>query len=388
MGYPVVPIGSLCHKTGVRDPRKKPNDGFLYVDIASIDRESKTIGAPTQTLGGDAPSRARKVIRHRDVIVATVRPNLNAVALVPSELDDQIASTGFAVLRPDETRLSSDYLYQWVKMPAFIEQLMAEVRGAQYPAVSDSDVLGAGIPLPPLEEQRRIADLLDEADRLQRLRKEANEKAQRILPALFLDMFGDPQSNPMGWEVRPLGDVCEMRSGGTPSRKNRGYYGGDIPWAKIGDLDSVDGVVASTTESITESGLAAIRGRVFPRGTVLLAMYASVGKTAIAGIPLSMNQAILGMSPTQDVLDSMYLWQFLRASQSALVGKVNEGTQKNISATIVRAHPIPLPPIDKQRAFAVVCSGSMGLHGLQADAATRQSHAVETLRSRLFAETA
>jgi len=255
------------------------------------------------------------------------------------------------------------------------------------PGLNRDDAYKVSIGVPPIEEQRRIAHLLDEADRLQRLRKEANEKAQRILPALFLQMFGDPQTNPMGWQVKPLGDVCEMKSGGTPSCKNHGYYGGNVPWVKIGDLDVPDGIVVRTEECITDAGLSAIRGRRFPEGTVLLAMYASVGKTALAGIPLSMNQAILGMKPDESVLHPMYLWQYLRASQSAFIAKVNEGTQKNISATIVRAHPIALPPIDLQRTFARACAEAVEIHGRQATASTAQSAAIATLRSRLFSFT-
>ena len=84
--------------------------------------------------------------------------------------------------------------------------------------------------------------------------------------------------------VLSLKDVCDIQSGGTPSRSNKEYWDGDIPWAKISDIEDAKGVLVITEEKITEEGLSAIRGRIFQPGTLLFAMYGSVGKTAIAGM--------------------------------------------------------------------------------------------------------
>src|SRR6266849_674598 len=96
--WPTMRLGDLLLPTEQRDPRENPSEEFSYVDIASIDNQSKTIIAAKRIIGADAPSRARKVIREGDVIVSTVRPNLNAVSVVPTNLDNEICSTGFSVL--------------------------------------------------------------------------------------------------------------------------------------------------------------------------------------------------------------------------------------------------------------------------------------------------
>ena len=101
----------------------------------------------------EAPSRARKDIRVNDLLVSTVRPNLNAVAQVTAELDGQIASTGFAVLRPDPKRIHPRYLFFRVITDAFISDMVAQAKGAGYPAVSDRIVSNHKLPLPPLPEQ-------------------------------------------------------------------------------------------------------------------------------------------------------------------------------------------------------------------------------------------
>ncbi len=161
-GWRWVKLGELCEKnTGTRDPRMKPDKSFLYVDITSVDNIKKAIGTTKIIQGRDSPSRARKVIYERDVIISTTRPNLNAVAIVPSYLDNQICSTGFCVLRTT-SELDCDYLFLFVKSTQFIKNLSRLVTGALYPAVTDKQVFSDLIPLPPLSEQKRIAAILNE----------------------------------------------------------------------------------------------------------------------------------------------------------------------------------------------------------------------------------
>lgn len=191
MKWPEIAIKKLCLPTRQIDPREKPNEVFNYVDISSVDREQKTISQTVQIVGSEAPSRARKEIKTGDILVSTVRPNLNAVAIVPPELDGQIASTGFCVLSPNGNNLIGKYLFYYTRTPNFIETLTSKVRGAHYPAVSDSDVKDLELSLLPLSEQRRIVEILDQADALRKKRAEADAKAERILTALFYKMFGE-----------------------------------------------------------------------------------------------------------------------------------------------------------------------------------------------------
>ena len=162
-------------KTGTRNPAIAPEDPFTYVDVSAIDNEEKVIVGARVLLGGQAPSRARKLIRKDDVLVSTVRPNLNAVAVVPAHLDGQVASTGFCVLRAKECVIP-EFLYFYVRSKAFVDGLCQLVAGAMYPAVTDSQVLDLPLPLPSLPEQHRIVDLLARAEGIVRLRREAQQK--------------------------------------------------------------------------------------------------------------------------------------------------------------------------------------------------------------------
>lgn len=158
----------------------------------------------------------------------------------------------------------------------------------------------------------------------------------------------------MMWTNVKLDYLCEMNSGGTPRRGVTGYYDGNIPWVKIGDIDNaIAGIITETEELITREGLRSIRGRIFPKGTLLLAMYGSVGKTAFAGVDLSTNQAILGIrikDPT--ILYDKYLKFWLDSIKQKLLNRAVGGTLQNISLGIVKQLEIPLPPLNIQKQIA------------------------------------
>ncbi|WP_304641652.1 restriction endonuclease subunit S [Pseudomonas sp.] len=156
-GWCLARVQDVAEKTEQRTPR--PDESFIYVDIGSINRNSKTISDPQRLKGAGAPSRARKVINAGDVLVSLTRPNLNAVALVPQALDQQIASTGFEVIKPK--LVEGRYLFALVRSKEFIEAISGAVQGALYPAAKSADVQFYEFPLPPLAEQKAIADKLD-----------------------------------------------------------------------------------------------------------------------------------------------------------------------------------------------------------------------------------
>jgi type I restriction enzyme S subunit len=156
------------------DPSKEmPNKTFLYVDIDSV--EEGKIRNPKRILGTEAPSRARRVIHVNDVIMSTVRPYLKAFAIVPKELDNQICSTGFAVLSC-KNNIVPYFLLSVLFSDQTISQCNRMMVGGQYPALNQSQVSEIKIPLPPLYEQQKIADIIWTVDK--KLEFERNEKAR------------------------------------------------------------------------------------------------------------------------------------------------------------------------------------------------------------------
>ncbi|MCL1665127.1 restriction endonuclease subunit S [Elizabethkingia ursingii] len=147
-----------------------------------------------------------------------------------------------------------------------------------------------------------------------------------------------------------LKDVCIIRSGGTPSRSNSDFYNSSfIPWVKVGDLDQED-IILSTEEYISEEGLLSIGNRVFEKGTLLLAMYGSVGKTAIAGTRLTCNQAVLGIDVIdKNNFDNEYLKYWFDFHKAELIFRSKGGILKNLNKGYVELLEVDFPNIEQQR---------------------------------------
>ena len=209
-----IPVGDLVESVMTWNPLRVPHqEVFNYIDLSAVDQTTKSILGAREITCGEAPSRARQLVLTGDILVSTVRPNLNGVAKVNSDLDGATASTGFCVLRPQVGRMSSSYLFHWVKSPQFVADMVTKATGASYPAVSDRIIFESLIPAPPLPEQRRIAAILDQADALRAKRREALAQLDSLTQSIFIEMFGDPVSNPKNWMTLPFSEACETRLG-------------------------------------------------------------------------------------------------------------------------------------------------------------------------------
>lgn len=160
-------------------------------------------------------------------------------------------------------------------------------------------------------------------------------------------MIKSQTSLPAGWRLSTLGEECEWGSGGTPKSTITEYYDGDIPWAIIGDLN--DGIVRSTRRSITQSGLDNSSAKIVDKGSILIAMYGSIGKLGIAGTQLATNQAIAFTKSVST--NPKYLFWYLMSIRNDLISMGKGGTQSNISQTVLKAVPFPIAPPDEQKAI-------------------------------------
>jgi type I restriction enzyme S subunit len=148
----------------------EPTYEFDYIDIGSVDSLAGIVD-PSSTTFGEAPSRARRIIRSGDVLVSTVRTYLRAIARCPRHPRPLVASTGFAVLRP--VGVDPSYLYWWLRSTGFVEQVVAQSVGVSYPAINASEIADLTVAFPSLDEQRTIAASLDASStRIQELAAE------------------------------------------------------------------------------------------------------------------------------------------------------------------------------------------------------------------------
>ena len=191
--------------------RFSSNDVIRYIDISSIDNINQCLTGTTSFKMLDAPSRAQQKVEYGDILISTVRPNLRNIAIVNDDATNLVASSGFCVLRINDAALRR-YIFYYVvgnKFTAYLEKL---TNGANYPAVKETDVRKALIPIPPKPTQLSIVTELDKLNELIRIKKEQLKDYDTLAQSIFYEMFGDPVVNEKGWEVMSLGDICEITS--------------------------------------------------------------------------------------------------------------------------------------------------------------------------------
>jgi len=333
----------------------KESTPFRYIDLSSIDRDTKEIVETSEILPSEAPSRARQIVQTNDVLVATVRPNLNGVAVVPSILNGATASTGFCVLRPKKDKLDHRFLFHWVKNPLFVGDMVSKATGANYPAVSDKTIKESEIPLPPLEEQKRIAAILDKADGIRRKRQQAMAMADEFLRSVFLDMFGDPVTNPKGWEVKKLDKVAESYDcpHSTPRWTAEGVVCIRTSNLAKGDWDFSEKRFVSEKDYISRSS----RCEILP-GDIILSREGTIGVAAMVedDMRLCLGQRLVHLKPKKKYVLSAFLLQCILklTSPEVVAGGMIGTTAQRINLKYLRSIEIPVPECKLQEKYEIV----------------------------------
>ena len=390
-GWPRVRLGEVCQSITTTDPRTKPDDYFSYVEISSINRKTKSIENPPELLGSDAPSRAKRIIHTGDVLVATTRPNLNAVALVGEELHEQICSTGLCVLRPIKTKLYSFYIYYFTMSEHFITSVSNLVQGAMYPAVTDKQVYDLNIPLPPLDEQHRIAARLSEqmaaAERARRNADQMAEAARALPSALLREIFPLRGENlPQGWRWIRLGDVCNVVSGVGFKRQYQGFTSLPIPFIKVSDMNNSRGsAVSHATNTIDEDITKVLGAKICPVGTVIFpkvggAVYTN--KKRVLASKAVFDNNIMGLVPTGVSSDWLFYWfQTIRLASLA-----NVQALPSIKGSAVKNLLLPLPSLGEQQRIVTLLNEQVAAAERARQEAEQQAEAAGAVAAALLRE--
>jgi type I restriction enzyme S subunit len=250
------------------------------------------------------------------------------------------------------------------------------------------------IPIPSLPEQKAIAQTLATVQRAIEAQEQIIQTTKELKKALMQKLFseglrGEPQKEteiglvPESWEVCTIGDVATIQSGGTPSRENpENWNGGTIPWVKTGEIDY--SMITDTEEKITPLGLANSSARIFPKGTLLMAMYGqgiTRGRVALLGIEAATNQACAAIIPLDpDKTLTHFLYYFFEFSYERLRQLGHGANQKNMSATLIRSFSLSLPSPREQQRIAESLHAidlKLSLHS------TKQAQLLALLRSLL-----
>ena len=383
------PIGDYVDKCQTWNPKSSGVGSFDYIDLSSVDKDTKSIASIERYECSDAPSRARQLVETDDVLVATVRPNLNGVTLVNGAHHGMTASTGYCVLRPDKDKLDSRFLFHWVKTGVFVQRMVDVATGANYPAVSDAKVKASKILLPPLAEQKRIAGILDAADALRAKRREALAQLDTLLQSTFLDMFGDPVTNPMGWTKVRSGELFLLppKIGTITPAAGRGYL-----VVRVGEVgESRIAFERCGRVEISEKDFAKFR---LERGdTVIARAIGSKNHLGKASFFADFDEAtvidshVMRLRPDPIKCDGLWFYSLISSDRGKFLLQQTGGAtavQFNINAKQASSVQVALPPLDLQHRFAAIDQS------VEKQKASQRAHLAEldtlfaSLQSRAF----
>jgi len=357
MSWPKVKIGDLVESVTKWNPKVNPSaPSFTYIDLSSIDKERKLIHEVTIVRPSEAPSRARQLVQENDVLVSTVRPNLNGVAMIGPEYDGATASTGYCVLRPILEKIHPSFLFHWVKTPHFISEMTRNSTGANYPAVSDKTVKEHRISLPPIDEQKRIVKILDKADEIKQIVSETEKMREYFVISTFDEMFDNYDSNMNNFERTTLGEIgVTVRYGlsqnppykdtGTPIIRATNVFRGKISSENMMFCDPED-VPNSKRIILSKNDIIVVRSGAY---TGDVAQVGSNHSGSIAGYDLV-------ITPNEKLTPEFLAhWLLSGFVQETHFGRLKRRAgQPHLNRKQVEETPILLPPINLQRKFSAI----------------------------------
>lgn len=226
------------------------------------------------------------------------------------------------------------------------------------PVINTKTVLSQMVFLPPLPEQQKIAAILSTQDKVIELKEKLLAQKQQQKKYLMQQLLTGKiklANYPNNWHEIKLGEVSSMASGGTPDSKNKAYYGNTYNWISISDISNAGKYIDDSNRKLSQSGFDNCTARLFNPGTVLLAMYASVGKCAIARKTCCTSQAILGITPQKELVNE-YLYYVLVNENVRLKSFSQASSQPNINKRIVEDVLIKLPSLSEQKAIVEILS--------------------------------
>ncbi len=347
-----VPLGQVADFVNgfAFKPSDWHEDGLPIVRIQNLTDHSKPINRTTR------PVDSKFVVRRGELLVSW---SATLGVFEWKRTDEALVNQHIFRVIP---RKNVEVSYLRHMLADALVAMERHLHGATMRHVNRREFLATEIPLPSVDEQRRIAAILDHADALRAKHQEIQTHLRELTAAAFRERFG-----PSSWmavttkplsaakSVHPwvsLSSVARLATGHTPSRDNPGYWDGDIPWISLPDIRALDGQITfDTTLHVTAAGIKNSSAVLLPRGTVCFSRTASLGFVTIMGAPMATSQDFHNWVPGPEI-DSTYLREALRISRAHLIASSDGSTHRTIYQRTAETFHVMLPPRDEQLAYA------------------------------------
>ncbi|MBU3072528.1 restriction endonuclease subunit S [Clostridium estertheticum] len=345
-----LPHGKIPY-VKVADMNLQENSYIITTSSRFVNNYNRSTVIPMNSVifpkrGGAILTNKKRLVKEKEILV-----DLNIMAIIPNK------------------KITVDYVYNWF----LTIDLCVLNNGSNVPQINNKDIYPLQFPLPPFAEQQRIVDVIESFfEKLDTSKEEVqnaldsfeNRKAAILhkaftgeLTAKWREENGVSLDN---WEKKNLKSLCKISSGGTPSRTNKEYYTGEIPWVKTGEINW--NYISDSKEKITEWAIKNSSAKVFPIETVLVAMYGqglTRGRAAILDIEACTNQAVCALIPNSELLNK-YLYYYFMCNYWEFRQKAVGGNQPNFSGTIIGGFIINIPTVLEQKEIVGIIDNLLG----------------------------
>ena len=288
-----------------------------------------------------------------DVIIAASSGSISLVGKAASAKEDINAGFGAfcKILRPNTELVDPRYFANYFQTQQYRQIISNLAAGANINNLKNEHLDDLEILLPPLAEQRRIASILDQADELRQKRQQAIEKLDQLLQATFIDMFGDPVSNPKVWEKVEVGKVTTCI---VPGRDKPKSFTGSIPWITTDDLNSLGYTSQSKKRmGLTQTEIDDVRAKVIPFQSVVMSCVGNLGITSIANNEFVMNQQLHSYQCLEQITPE-FLMFCLPFEKNYMFSRATSTTLPYMNKSVCNSIPVILPPIDLQEKWSKI----------------------------------
>lgn len=362
--FPLVPLGSICKQIrGVSykgdEARSEASEGFTPVLRANNILSTGTISYDDLVFVPSARVQKSQLLNVGDIVVAASSGSLEVVGKASFLEKPWVGSFGAfcKTLRPDDSKVIPSYLRYYFHTRFYRHRISQLAAGANINNLRNEHLDNLEIPLPPLPEQRRIAAILDQADAIRRKRQKAIELTEKFLKSAFLEMFGDPVTNPKGWSTDRLDNLCQTTQGVQipKSEQSSAPKSGYRRYLYISDLFS-------------ESELKFIRdsypSKVVTTVDLIVANTGSPGRV-FRGVEGILSNNLFRVSFDKKRLDFEYLYRLLSSQpfQEQLQSQMKQGIQRHLGHKTFGRQEVQVPPLAQQRRFASLCQKHVSAMG-------------------------
>lgn len=352
--YKIIRLNEICHKItdGTHKTPKYTTAGIPFLSVKDI----KTGHIDFNNLKYISKDEHLELIKRckpeKDDILYTKIGTIGKACIIDTDVEFSIF-VSICLLKLKIEQVFPHYL-KWALNSDYVKrQALRRVKGIGVPDLHLVEIKDFKIPLPPLPVQRKIASILEKAESAKEKRKVVNRLTDEFLKSVFLEMFGDPVRNSKNYRTNKIEELCLIKSGGTPSRKNTDYFKGDIPWITSVALNSIYIDKKHAVELISKNAVEESATTIIPSNSILLGSRVGVGKTSINLCQICTSQDILALiSKTRKDYIPEYFLFVLKSFSNFLIQNQRGATIKGITINLVKKIEIPLPPIELQQKFA------------------------------------